>query len=141
VVVGDLVGDSIYYMIGRKGRRFIGRWGKYIGINEKRVEQIENHFKKHSAKTLIAGKLSQGVGAIILVAAGLAKMPFKEFIWYNLAATLPKSMILLLVGYYFGRAYVEWNSYLGYTTFIMIGLAVLLLAIYFIVKKTAKKYE
>jgi len=142
VAIGDLVGDSMYYAIGYWGRKkFIERWGRYIGITPKRTEQIENHFKKHSAKTLVAGKLSQGVGAIILVAAGISKMRFREFIWYNLLATLPKSLILLLIGYYFGRAYVEWNRYLSYTTFVMIGATILLVAIYFIIKKIAKKYE
>jgi len=142
IIVADLIGDSMYYYIGYSGRKsFIKKWGKYIGINEKRVEQIEGHFKKHSAKTLIAGKLSQGVGAVILVAAGIAKMPFWEYLWYNFLATVPKSLILLLVGYYFGRAYVEFNNYLSYTTFIMIGLAILFVAAYFLIKKFAKKYE
>jgi membrane protein DedA with SNARE-associated domain len=142
IIIADLVGDTMYYYIGYSGRKtFVKKWGKYIGINEKRVESIENHFKKHSVKTLVAGKLSQGVGAVILVAAGISKMPFREFIWYNLLATLPKSLILLLVGYYFGRAYVEFNDYLSYTTFIMIGLAAMLLVIYFVIRKVAKKYE
>jgi len=132
VVAGDLAGDWIHYAVGRWGReRFIERWGKYIGITNERVSRLEKHFEKHRIKTLLAGKISHGIGGAVLVAAGLANVPLREFLLINFLVTLPKSLALLLVGYYFGQAYAIINSYLEMWGFISLGVIVLAGMIYF----------
>lgn len=142
VLVGDVVGDSIYYAIGRWGREgFVRRWGRYIGLNQERTEHLEGHFKKHSGKTLIIGKWSHAVGVVVLVAAGIAEMPFWRFVWFNLVASMPKSLIFVVVGFYFGHAYSQIGRYLDYAAITMIVLAGLAIGIYMMVKKIACRYE
>lgn len=142
VIVGDLIGDSLYYAIGRWGRGgFIKRWGKYIGLNEKRTEHLEKHFENHSGKTLIIGKLTHAVGVVALFAAGVAKMPFWEFIWYNFIASIPKSLIFIIIGFYFGKAYSRISQYLNYVAIATITIVVFLVVGYLIVRAIGKKYE
>jgi len=139
-VTGDLTGDCIYYAIGRYGRTgLINKWGRYLGITVERVEKLENHFQHHRGKTLITGKIAHGVGAGILLAAGLAKMPFGEFLRFNFLATLPKSLILLLIGFYFGEAYARIYHYLDYVELGTIAVAIILVVIYFITKYRAQR--
>lgn len=141
-IIGDFVGDTLYYAAGYYGRKgFIDRWGHYIGITAKRVVRVEGHFHSHSGKTLVLGKLSQGIGAVILVAAGAVKMKYWKFIGYNMVATIPKSFILLLIGLYFGQAYAMISQYMDYTALITIALAVLFTAVYLIMKKVSKEYS
>lgn len=140
IVIGDLTGDCLYYAIGRFGKEtFIKRWGKYIGINQERVLSMENHFNGHSGKTLLTGKLTHGLGAFFLVAAGIAKMPFGKYFWYNLLATLPKSLILLIIGYYFGFSITKINNALDFLATFFIGLAVVLFLGYLIFKRNKEQ--
>lgn len=139
IVFGDLAGDILYYATGRWGRSwFLDRWGHYIGITTDRIKQMEAHFENHSGKTLIVGKLSHAIGGVILVTAGVAKVPFWKFVWFNFIATLPKTLILLLIGFYFGQAYAKFGKYLDYTAFATVALAVLFVIIYLVMKKSAK---
>jgi membrane protein DedA with SNARE-associated domain len=132
VVAADITGDFIYYAIGRWGREsFINKWGKYIGLSAEKVKKLEVYFEKHTKKTLIFGKLSHAVGAPILVAAGIVKLPFWEFIWFNFWATLPKSFIFLMIGFYFGQAYVKLSKYLDYFTIGVLILVVVALLSYY----------
>lgn len=141
VVVGDLTGDTVSYMIGRWGRRrFIERWGHYIGLTIERIQKIEQHFDRHTAKTIILGKLAYSLEMPFLVAAGLAKVPYRRFLFYTFIPTVPKSLLFLLIGYYFGRAYVEFSRYLNFTALAMVALALLLTLIYFIIRKASRKY-
>jgi membrane protein DedA with SNARE-associated domain len=141
VVGGDIVGDIMYYALGYYGRqRFAKRWGRFLGITSERVERLEKHFEKHSGKTLVIGKLSQGVGAVVLVAAGIARVPFRKFIWYNFVPTLPKSLILLLIGYYVGESYIKISSYLDYAAIGTVVAAIIFIVIYFMMRKVSKKY-
>ena len=142
VVAADLAGDFIYYAIGRWGREsFINKWGKYIGLSASKIIRLESHFEKHTRKTLIFGKISHAFGAPILVAAGVAKIPFWEFIWFNFLATLPKSLIFILIGYYFGQAYVRLDKYLDYLTIGAIVLAIIILISYYLYNRFRTKFD
>lgn len=136
VVAGDVGGDILYYFLGRYGgRRLVDRWGHYIGATPERVGHLERHFEHHAGKTLLLGKLSHGIGGPFLLAAGMAKMPFRRFAWYTFLATLPKSTLLILIGFYFGQSYDRITRYADYSA---IGLGVIAVALvigYFILKK------
>jgi membrane-associated protein len=141
VVVGDIVGDIIYYALGYYGgQRFVKRWGRFLGITLERVERLEKHFEKHSGKTLIIGKLSHGIGGVVLVAAGIAKMPLRKLVLYDFIPTLPKSLILLLIGYYSGESYIKISLYLDYAAIGTVVAAVIFIVIYFMMRRLSKKY-
>lgn len=132
LVAGDLVGDMIHYFIGWiGGERFIARWGRYIGVGKAQVESLEKQFAKRGDKLLFIGKMSHGIGGAFLIAAGIIKMPFGKFLSSNFLATLIKSFILLLIGFYFGHAFRVINSYLQKIALISIGALVLFGLIYF----------
>lgn len=113
-IFGDALGDSILYVLGRYGRRgIIARYGHWIGLHEARMIQLERHFTHHSIKTILLGKVAHGVGAAVIAAAGAAKMPYKKFMIVTLLVTVVKSLLFILVGFYFGKAYEAANSYLN----------------------------
>jgi membrane protein DedA with SNARE-associated domain len=134
IIIADLTGDVLYYVFGRSGgRRLVEKWGIRFGITPEHLERIENHFKHHPGKTLLMGKVAHGLGGFFLTAAGLAKMPFGRFLFYNFVPTVFKTLLLLSIGYYFGNAYVQINKYLNTTATVFLLLGLLLAAIYFII--------
>lgn len=133
IIIGDLAGDAIHYSLGRwGGRNFIDRWGKYLGVGPGQIETIEKQFDKRGDKLLFIGKMSHGIGGAFLVAAGLIKMPFDKFIFANLLATLVKSLLLLLLGFYFGQALSIINTYLERIALISFGAVIFAGLIYFL---------
>lgn len=140
VVLGDWVSDTLYYCIGRFGReKFITKFGKYFGLNETRVEQMERHFKNHPWKIFSFGKIAHGTGSIILAAAGLARVPYFEFLGYNIPTTLANSFILIVIGYYFGHAYANIDTYLrNYSLIIIVALVA---AYIYFVKRYSNKLD
>lgn len=136
VVLGDIIGDSMYYGIGYWGReKFVARWGKYIGLSLKRVRAMEHQFEKRGRLLLIWGKISHVFGSVILVAAGISKINYKDFLVFNFLASLPKSALLLLIGYYFGQAYARISEYLDYTVIVMFSLGIAAIIAYWLIKK------
>jgi len=141
-VAGDVAGDVLHYAIGRWGRQsLIDKWGKYFGITTARIKSFDKHFKNHSSKTLLLGKLAHGVGGVILAAAGASKVPLKKFIFYNTIGSIPKSLLLILIGFYFGQAFYRINKYLDYFAFSTFALGVLLLLVYMGVLRYGKKIK
>lgn len=113
LIAGDLIGDTLYYMIGRFGGHFfIRRWGHIFGIDDIRLQKLEKNFENHGGKLLLFGK-TQGLGSAILAAAGISKMPYGRFMWINLLGTVVKVFVFLIIGYYFGQAYTQIDSTLN----------------------------
>ena len=134
-VVGDLVGDMIYYVIGSAGGEQILKRGRFLGIKTEQLTKLQEHFKAHAGKTLLFGKWTHAVGGAILLAGGIARMSFKKFIWFNFLGTLPKALVFLIIGYYFGQAYQQIDKYFGYATLSIFLAIVLAAAIYFFAKR------
>ncbi|MCX6702149.1 MAG: VTT domain-containing protein [Candidatus Zambryskibacteria bacterium] len=141
LVIGDLTGDAFHYAIGKYWRKssWVKRYGHFLGYNEKSEESIENHFKKHEIKTVLSAKVLHGMGTAIQITAGIAGINFFRYIGVSLLGTIPKTLVLLLVGYYVGGSYIKIDGYLNTAAFITISVF-LLVFLYFILNKIIRNF-
>lgn len=112
IVVADVFADILWYSVGRFARGAIERFGHLIGLGEEKLRGIDKHFGENGHKTVFFGKLFLGVEIAFLIGAGMAKFDFKKYALYTLLPTLPKSLVFLLIGYFFGGAFVFLDSLL-----------------------------
>ena len=141
LIVGDLIGDSLYYSIGRFWGRslWVKKLAPLLGFKGNSVDTIENHFKKHLYKTLFIAKFSHGMGGTIQASSGIAKVNFGKYLWINFVGITIKTLILLVIGFYLGESYIRIDGYLHYIAFITIAVAVLWV-LYFSSMRYFKKF-
>ena len=141
IVTADLTGDFLYYCAGRwwLNKTYKGILN-FFSIDMRVVRKLEAAIKKSRGPFLFFGKLSHALGGIILFAAGSAEIPIKEFLWFNFLATLPKSLILLAVGYYFGSTVSNFKKYVDFTVLGLFILTLLLIGLYFLVTYLSNKF-
>lgn len=133
LVAGDILGDFAFYMLGRRGiGRIPLRWRRWLGLGPGRTEVLAEHFAQRGGRLLVLGKLTHSVGAAVLVAAGLARMPIVPFLAYNLFASIPKTGALMALGWFAGDAYARIDLWLGRGAWVMFGLIALAVAIWLI---------
>ena len=141
IIAGDLAGDMLYYSAGRWWlNKTYRRVMNFFGIKISFLEKIEDLLKKNKGPALFFGKLSHAIGGIILFAAGLAEVPAKEFLEFNLLATLPKSLILLAVGYFFGSTVSSFRRALDYTVVGLFVFTIVMIGVYFGVTYFSNKF-
>lgn len=132
VVLGDLISDVAFYMIGRGGRRALP-YIKFLHIPEERLQKIEDQYRTHPWKTMIVAKAAYGLGSIFMVASGAARVSWKKFLLYVITLDFLRSTVLLCLGYYFGKSVVRFGpTYLWYYT---VAVLVLLPASYLVFRK------
>jgi membrane protein DedA with SNARE-associated domain len=115
------------------GRRLgHGRWEKihWLHLTSKKVGWPERFFKRHGAKTVFIARfvfLFPPVAANLL--AGMSKMPWRTFLFYNLTGSAAYTVTYILIGYYFGKEWKWLVARLGSTTLCLIlaGLAFIVL--------------
>jgi membrane protein DedA with SNARE-associated domain len=128
--LGDVLPDALYYAAGYWGRyALVDRFGRYFGLSGKRMSHIEELAKKHSGKTIVGIKLTPMLPLPGLMLMGASKMNFKKFISIISLFTIPKVILFMILGFYFGYMYDAVSRYVE-----NIGLVILLfLAIIFII--------
>lgn len=105
-VLGDIVADIIYYVIGYYSRiAVIEKFGHHFGLTKQRMEKIENTLNKYPVRTIIALKLTPVLPTPGLMIVGTTRLKLKKFIAICTAIILPKVIFFMAVGYYFGAAY------------------------------------
>lgn len=124
-LAGDLIGDALYYGIGRLGPRFLPEaWLNRIGLSQARQLALGDHFAQKGGRTLLFGKWTHSAGLPIMLASGLARMNFASYMWYNLLGSVPKTAAFVALGYFIGHAYASIDTYIG-----RISLALLVVAV------------
>jgi membrane protein DedA with SNARE-associated domain len=72
------------YRLGEKPlRRFVGRFGRLVFLNESHLDKASGWFERYGEKAVLIGRLVPGVGSLISVPAGLEQMPLCRFLAYT----------------------------------------------------------
>lgn len=139
-IMGDLIGDFVYYAMGYFGRvAFVEKYGHTFGLTKQRMEHMERLIRNHPKKTLAAIKLAPILPAPGLMMVGATKMPFGRYAWMTLLVTLPKTVLFILLGYYFGTMYNTLARYFqNGEYFLLCALVITVIAWYAYKKLTAK---
>jgi membrane protein DedA with SNARE-associated domain len=143
-ILGDLVPDTIYYLMGRKGRlASIEKMMHRIGLTQERVARLETLLKKHFNKTLIVVKVTPVVGPLGYMLIGYLRLSFRQFILICSAVTIPKAIIFLVVGYYFGQLY-NINQYVRDASLLIPLVVIISVSVYlaynFVARIIAEKF-
>lgn len=131
--LGDIVGDLMYYWIGYIGHNLTrSPFFRLFGLTEERILKIEKLLRIKTLQAVMLVKLSPVIGPIGLIVIGSARPPFKKFFWPAVIICIPKSFFYVLLGFYFGQAYVELNKILAHGQYVALGLGIFLIASYFV---------
>ncbi len=137
-LLGDIIGDLILYAIGyHGGARALKRAEQVLKVKPAIVEKIEKLFAKHGRKTIFAVKSTTGLCWITFIAAGAVKMDLKKFLFGSLTGGLVWSSLLVVIGYFFGYAFLKINDYIRFAGIIIFALAV----IFYLSLTFYKKYK
>lgn len=118
-VLADIAGDAGLYAIGRYLPDVLpARMRPQIAR-----ERASTLFRKSGPGLLLFAKFTHFVGLPTLVSAGFGRMPFPVFLLWNLAGTLVKVSVIVLVGWYFWQAVLAGDVETAMT--ILVGFALL----------------
>ncbi len=124
--VGATIGAIVIYLVSFKiGRMAIVKLGRYVFVNEKKIESAERWFEKYGVYAVFLGRMAPGVRELISVPAGIARMPFAKFVTFTFFGSLIWSVILVFLGYFLGDSWESLSETLS-DYFTVISVLVLL---------------
>ncbi len=145
-VLGNFIGDIIYYYIGKFSRRsVIDKYFKKFNMGSGLIKKVELRLQKSPGKALTIIKIIPPLPTPGLILAGVINMDIKIFLWYSFIISFFYSLVFTLVGFYAGFAFNSiFSNYTHYMTVIIITLFVITilfwLCYYFFQKAISKKF-
>ena len=131
--IGSVAGAVVLYYIGRWAdepvvRGFLRRWGRYITITEKDLDQVMGVFNRYGQPIVFFGRLVPIIRSLISVPAGMNRMPFGRFLLFTTFGSAIWSTVLAYAGVLLAE---HWEQILVYSkqyervTLLIVGLAVI----------------
>ncbi len=141
--LGSTLGAIIIYFLSRKvGRIVILKFGKYVLINENKLQKSEIWFQKYGKVAVLLGRLAPGIRELISVPAGLAKMNLISFILFTFIGSFLWSLSLTMIGFYLGDAWDEFSqesSKAFHFISIIIIISIIVILVYKLIIKKKRK--
>ena len=131
-IAGAILGDNFGYWIGRVGGwKFLLRAGRMFRIQEVQLELAREQFSKNAGKAVFFGRFVTLLRIFAGPLAGIAQMPYKQFLWCNFGGATLWASIIITLSYFLGRIVslqqiVHWLAQAGGITLLLITLLFLI---------------
>lgn len=136
---GSLMGAIFnYYLCYFFGRSLIEKYGKYVGIDDDKMQKFESFFKRHGEISTFNCRLIPGIRQYISLPAGLARMNVFRFSLFTTLGAGIWVAILLGLGYFLGQNETILKEKLHIITIILLFFVILTFIIYFYFYKKQK---
>jgi len=100
--VAAILGDTINYSLGRwlgPGAFKIDRWF----LKHEHLERTQRFYERHGGKTIVLARFVPIVRTFAPFVAGVGKMNYPQFLFYNVVGGIAWVVICTLAGYFFGN--------------------------------------
>src|SRR5262249_50272051 len=95
-----IIGDSVGYAIGRRtGPRIFSR-EQSLFFRKSHLIAAQAFYEKHGGKTIVLARFMPVIRAFAPVVAGVGRMEYRRFVYYNVFGGIGWGCSMLLVGYF-----------------------------------------
>lgn len=128
--IGNVLGSLVAYAIGYFGheklvRRFIRKWGKWILVSEKELDETEKLLHRFKDLVVLGSRVVPGIRTVISLPCGFAKLPLERFIVLTFIGSLIWSYFLAWIGFVLGQNWHSIGPYFHKLDAVIVGLIIL----------------
>jgi membrane-associated protein len=100
--IAAIVGDTINYAIGRAVGPRAFSMNKWF-LKHEHLAQTQAFYERHGGKTIVLARFVPIIRTFAPFVAGVGRMNYPQFLYYNVVGGLAWVLICTLAGYFFGN--------------------------------------
>lgn len=100
LTLAAISGDTVNYWIGRRlgHKAYSLNW-----VNRQHLDRAQTFYEKYGAKTIVLARFVPVIRTFAPFVAGIGRMPYGQFIAYNIVGGIAWVLICSFAGYFFGN--------------------------------------
>lgn len=138
ITIAAVVGDNVGYSIGRRTGHRIFKKEDGILFHKENIERAQAFYNKHGGKTIIIARFIPVVRTFAPMVAGIAKMPRRRFMAFNVIGGVTWGVGVTLLGYFVGSRIPHIDKYLHYIVLLVIVASVAISLMHLLRNDTAR---
>lgn len=111
ISVAAIMGNVVNYAIGSYLGPKIFRGENVRFLNKAYLDKTQRFYEKHGGKTIVLARFIPIVRTFAPFVAGIGKMSYPRFLFYNVVGCIAWVITFVLGGYYFGNLKVIKNNF------------------------------
>ena len=125
LTIAAICGNSVGYLIGRtSGPRVFNRENSLF-FNKKHAIRAHQFYDKHGKKTIVLAQFMPVIRTFAPVTAGVAGMPFRTFISFNVIGAVIWIWSMIGIGYFLGNYIPGIDEHIEIVIVIVVFLSIL----------------
>jgi membrane-associated protein len=124
VVISAILGDTVGYEVGRH----VGPRALQLGVFQKHQAQLhkaQDSLRRRGGPAVLLGRWTAFFRAVMPGLAGLSRMRYRTFLFWNALGGIAWGITYSLVGYFAGASYENVASSIGTGTAVVIAVLVI----------------
>lgn len=123
LIAAAILGDAVNYWIGsRVGPRVFCRDDSWL-FNKAHLLRAQRFYEKYGGKTIVLARFIPIIRTFAPFVAGIGRMQYSRFAFYNISGGIAWVLIFLLGGYFLGQVpAVEHNFHIVIVAIIVVSL-------------------
>ena len=117
IAAAAIAGDNIGYIIGQSAGRRLFRRKDGLIFRQEYVERAEKFYERFGSKTMLFAHFIPVVRTFAPVVAGIARMNRLQFVMFDAIGDIAWTIILTLLGYWFGKRIPNIDHYFLFAVF------------------------
>ena len=98
--IAAIAGDSVGYWCGEKFGRKLFTDELSFWRNPRRLDSAHEFYEKHGGKAIVLARFIPAVRTFVPIAAGMARMPYRKFLMWNVLGGVGWVVSMCLGGYF-----------------------------------------
>ncbi|MGA9531427.1 MAG: VTT domain-containing protein [Anaerolineales bacterium] len=129
--LGNLTADMLWYGLGYLGKiEWVLRHGRWFGVRRAHIDRLTRDLHRHARKLLLVAKLTFSLAVPVLIATGVAKVPWRRWFYVVFLAEMLWTGSLVVVGYHFARSLAQLEAGLQVVAVVSVALFAFLIGRY-----------
>jgi len=127
--IGYTIGAVIGWWIGdRGGREFLERHGRWVHLNEAKLERAERWFERRGESAVFIGRVTPVFRSLVSIPAGVFHAPLVRYTLLTLLGSAIWCFAFAGFGWWFGSNWEEFHHAFRYVDYLVIALALMTVA-------------
>lgn len=139
--VAAVAGDSVGYELGRRIGPRVLAWPRFHDRFGELVEKSQTYLQERGGRAVFFGRWTSVLRALVPGLAGMARMPYRQFLVYNVAGGVVWATTFVTIGYLAGSSWRQVERVAGQASLLLLVVVIVIVGMRLLTRRLVARAD